>query len=227
MFKEFLHHRNYLIMTGTGLIALFTVFFAFTSERFRLDEEIVARAEAEYGKGARERLLAWEKLIREDESKSDMEKLEKVNFFFNTLEFVSDADHWGKEDYWATPVEFLATGGGDCEDFTIAKYFTLKILGVKEKKLNMTYVKALQLNQAHMVVTYYEKPGSEPLVLDNLVNDIEPASKRKDLLPVYSFNGTGLWIAKQRGKGKRVGSSERLGRWQGLLERMPQGLLTD
>lgn len=227
MFNDFFHRRNFIVMTGAGLIVLFACFCAFTSVNFKINEKVIARAEAKYGKGVRERLLAWEKLIREDKSESDMEKLEKVNLFFNKLEFVSDAIHWGKEDYWATPVEFLASSGGDCEDFTIAKYFTLKILGIPEEKLNMTYVKALQLNQAHMVVTYYEELGSEPLVLDNLVNVIEPASKRKDLLPVYSFNGTGLWIAKQRGKGKRVGSSERLGRWQDLLERMPQGLISD
>jgi predicted transglutaminase-like cysteine proteinase len=97
-------------------------------------------------------------------------------------------------------------------------------MGVQESKLNLTYVKALSLNQAHMVLTYYEKPGAEPLVLDNLVGDIKPASKRTDLLPVYSFNGSGLWIAKQRGRGQLVGKSDRLSRWQELLDRMPQGL---
>ena len=153
-----------------------------------------------------------------------MEKLQKVNIFFNKLEFVDDRIHWGKEDYWATPVEFLASGGGDCEDFALAKYFTLKAIGVEEQKLNMTYVKALRLNQAHMVVTYYSTSGAVPLVLDNLVTDIEPATKRKDLLPVYSFNGSGLWLAKARSRGQMVGKSDRLKLWQELLQRMPEGL---
>lgn len=132
--------------------------------------------------------------------------------------------HWKKSDYWATPVEFLSTGGGDCEDFSLAKYFTIKALGVPEKKINMTYVKAIKLNQAHMVVTYYSTPRAIPLVLDNLVADILPATKRKDLIPVYSFNGSGLWLAKSRGKGQKVGSSARLKRWTNLLNRMPKGL---
>lgn len=196
-----------------------------TRVTFTLDEQTLSQAEKEYGPGARKRLEAWVRLIRDDQSATDMEKLEKVNSFFNQLQFIDDILHWKQNDYWATPIELLASNGGDCEDFSIGKYFTLKVMGVSEEKLNMTYVKALRLNQAHMVITYYERPGAEPLVLDNLNKQIKPASQRKDLLPVYSFNGTSLWIAKQRGKGKMVGSSERLGQWKNLLERMPKGLI--
>lgn len=191
---------------------------------FTLDPKVMNSAEKRYGQAALRRLEAWQTLIREDSSATDMEKLQKVNRFFNKLEFVDDRIHWGKEDYWATPVEFLASGGGDCEDFSLAKYFTLKAIGMEEIKLNMTYVKALRLNQAHMVVTYYSKPGAVPLVLDNLVAGIDLATSRQDLLPVYSFNGSGLWLAKVRGRGQMVGKSDRLKRWQELLQRMPEGL---
>ncbi|TKB24766.1 sulfate adenylyltransferase [Desulfopila sp. IMCC35006] len=191
---------------------------------FTLPDELLKSVESQYGEFAKRRLLSWQALIRDDSSTSDIEKLNKVNQFFNQVQFIADTIHWGKVDYWATPVEFLSTGGGDCEDFSLAKYFTLKALGVAESKLNMTYVKALQLNQAHMVVTYYATPGAVPLVLDNLVADIQPATNRKDLIPVYSFNGSGLWLAKSRGKGQKVGSSDRLKRWQDLLARMPDGM---
>jgi len=191
---------------------------------FTLPETLLQSVESQYGDPAKRRLLAWQELIRDDTVSSDQEKMEKVNRFFNQLRFVNDKKLWGKSDYWATPVEFLSTGAGDCEDFALAKYFTLKALGVEEEKLNMTYVKALKLNQAHMVVTYYAVPNAVPLVLDSLVSDIEPATSRKDLLPVYSFNGTGLWLAKARGRGQQVGGSDRLKRWQDLLSRMPEGL---
>ncbi len=193
---------------------------------FTLDISILNTAEQEYDAMARKRLLAWQDLIRNNQSISQSQKLEKVNHFFNsTVAFVDDAIHWNKKDYWATPVEFLASDGGDCEDFSLAKYFTLMALGFAEQKLNLTYVKALELNQAHMVLTYYSSPGAEPLVLDNLIQEIRPASQRKDLLPVYSFNGSSLWIAKERGRGKMVGSSDRLKKWKGVLQRMPEGLL--
>ncbi len=193
-------------------------------ERFALPESLLSMVEQQYGIRAKSRLLAWQALIRSDSSETDGEKLKKVNDFFNKIRFVDDKIHWKKKDYWATPVEFLSTNGGDCEDFSLAKYFTLKALGVHESKLNLTYVKALELNQAHMVLTYYATPQAEPLVLDNLIQDIRPASKRRDLLPVYSFNGSGLWLAKVRGKGQRVGDSDRLKLWQDLLKRMPEGL---
>ncbi len=193
-----------------------------TGENFRLDDDTLERAEKKYGSDARTRLIEWEALIRQDDSPSDSEKLEKVNRFFNQLEFVNDIDHWGEKDYWATPVEFLASQGGDCEDFSIAKYFTLKAMGVEEEKLNLTYVKALRYNVHHMVLTYFSSPAAEPLILDNIVGIVKPASERSDLIPIYSFNGTGLWLAKQRGRGKLAGSSSRLKRWQDLLERMPE-----
>jgi predicted transglutaminase-like cysteine proteinase len=191
---------------------------------FSLSKELLTTIETQYGEPARRRLLSWQSLIQETTTESDLDKLTKVNDFFNLVRFVSDIKHWKTSDYWATPVEFLATNGGDCEDFALAKYFTLKAMGVEEHKLNLTYVKALRLNQAHMVITYYETPQAEPLVLDSLDKTILPASKRIDLLPVYSFNGTGLWLAKERGRGEQVGSSDRLQRWQQLLKRMPEGL---
>ncbi|MFC1827876.1 transglutaminase-like cysteine peptidase [Thermodesulfobacteriota bacterium] len=195
-------------------------------KNFHLDTELLNKAEQKYGKSARSRLTAWEDLIVSDNSQTDLEKLEKVNQFFNKMEFVDDIDHWRVKDYWATPIEFIGTQGGDCEDFTIAKYFTLKAMGIKDEKLNLTYVKAITYNVHHMVLAYYSSPGSEPLILDNIVKDIHPASKRTDLLPIYSFNGTGMWLAKQRGKGKLAGSSSRLQRWQDLVQRMSEDNLS-
>jgi predicted transglutaminase-like cysteine proteinase len=182
------------------------------------------KVEDNFGIEARTRLLDWQNLINEDQSTSDLEKLEKVNEFFNKVQFIDDQLLWKKSDYWATPVEFLAENGGDCEDFSIAKYFTLKKMGIAEDKLNMTYVKALQLDQAHMVVTYYETPGAEPLVLDNLDPEILSATERNDLMPVFSFNGSGLWLAKERSRGRKIGNSDRYKRWMDLLGRMPEGL---
>jgi predicted transglutaminase-like cysteine proteinase len=196
-----------------------------TKGDFRIDRGILEKAEKKYGQDARARLLAWENLIRQDTSSSDMEKLEKVNRFHNQMTFVDDILHWGEKDYWATPIEFLASHGGDCEDFSIAKYFTLKAMGMDEAKLNLSYVKALQYNMHHMVLTYYRTPRAEPLVLDNLVDSIKPASQRTDLMPIFSFNGTGLWLAKQRGRGKLAGSSSRVKRWRDLLEKMEQNKL--
>lgn len=210
-------------MIVSAMLALL-IASVFAGESFTLEQRVLDAAEGKYGVEARKRLLAWQEFVRNDNSNSEQEKLERANRFFNRLTFVSDAILWQKKDYWATPVEFLARNEGDCEDFAVAKYFTLKLLGVPEQKLNITYVKAWKLNQAHMVVTYYATPGAEPLVLDNLIEEIKPGSERPDLLPVYSFNGSGLWLAQERRKGKLVGRSARMKLWNELLERMPDSL---
>ena len=178
--------------------------------------------EQKYGKAAVDRLMQWEELIRIGKRLTDLQKLEKTNRFFNRMAFANDVDLWGVRDYWATPVQFICKNAGDCEDFAIAKYFTLKAMGVSESKLNITYVKAVRYNMPHMVVTYYGKPGSEPMILDNLIDTVELASKRTDLVPVFTFNGTGLWLAHQRGQGKLAGSSSRITPWNDLLKRISE-----
>ena len=181
----------------------------------------IQEATVKYGSNAGKRLQAWQRLVDENIDLPEETKLNNVNDFFNRVRFISDIQHWKKKDYWATPVELLSTNGGDCEDYTIAKYFTLKALGVSEKKLYLTYVKAIRLNQAHMVLTYFKTPKSIPVVLDNINTDILKATKRKDLVPIYSFNGDGLWLAKQRGKGRSVsGGTKKLKAWNNLLKRL-------
>lgn len=203
---------------GLALLLMLLALPLCPRESLVISERTLQRVERQYGPGARQRVRDWQDLLQDDQG-SEQSKLEKINRFFNVLTFVDDAVHWNSADYWATPIEFLASRGGDCEDFAIAKYFSLIELGIAEEKLALTYVKALRLNQAHMVLTYYATPGAEPLILDNLNPTILPASKRTDLLPVYSLNGSGLWLAKQRGKGKLIGSSDRLQRWREMLDR--------
>lgn len=210
-----------LLIVAVGLLTLLIVR---AQEPFTLSPELLSAVETNYGAQAKQRLLDWQELIRHDKGTTDLERLHAVNDFFNQVQFISDQQLWRKNDYWATPVEFLVQNGGDCEDFSIAKYFTLKKLGIAEAKLNLTYVKALELNQAHMVLTYFDTPDAEPLVLDNLNPEILPASMRHDLMPVFSFNGRGLWLAKERSRGKMVGSSDRYKQWMDLLQRMPDGL---
>jgi len=176
-----------------------------------------------YGRAAVERIEAWQSLLVRSQDLDEIGKLARVNNFLNNMDFLSDMEHWGKKDYWATPIEFIATAGGDCEDFSIAKYFSLRELGVPTEKLRLIYVKAVKINQAHMVLGYYESPDAEPLILDNLKPTIQPASQRTDLIPSYSFNANSLWQAKMlREGGKKVGKSENIGIWKTLVKRMQE-----
>ncbi|ATG75822.1 transglutaminase-like cysteine peptidase [Zobellella denitrificans] len=188
----------------------------------REDENMIAAVRQFYGEPATTRTQAWRQLVREGQAAgwSERERLSRVNIFFNRLHFIDDIKLWGKEDYWATPLEFLGAGGGDCEDFSIAKYFTLLELGIDDSKLRLVYVKALRLNQFHMVVAYYPTPSSVPFILDNLEGTIRPATERRDLEPIYSFNGQHLWLMRERGQGELAGQASRLSLWNDLRGRV-------
>jgi len=166
-----------------------------------------------------QKVASWRQLVDRGRSWSEQRQLEATNDFINQNQFVDDIIHWGKEDYWATPLQTIVTEGGDCEDFAVAKYFTLTEMGMSADKLRLTYVKAPTLNQAHMVVSYYPDQDATPLVLDNLDTVIRPATQRDDLLPVYSFNAEGLWLNKQQ-NAEYVDDSSRLSLWQQLLRSM-------
>jgi len=153
-------------------------------------------------------------------AQADASKRASANAFFNQIPWVADDVQWGRRDYWATPIEMLGANGGDCEDYSIAKYLTLAQMQVPAGKLRITYVRAPRLRQAHMVLAYYESPNADPWILDNLESEIRRGSQRRDLTPVYSFNAAGLWKAKARGAGHRVGGARRLKLWSGLLSRL-------
>lgn len=153
-------------------------------------------------------------------------RLKKVNEFFNRkISFVDDQEAWGQSDYWATPMESLAKGKGDCEDYVIAKYFSLRQLNILDTQLRLIYVKARlggpasDIQQAHMVLAYYPAAAAEPLILDNLISEIRPASRRPDLLPIFSFNSQGVFAGAAANSTLGPGGTGRLSRWQDLLER--------
>jgi predicted transglutaminase-like cysteine proteinase len=174
---------------------------------FLLTDEEIRQVGRQYGQGASGRLQRWQQIMTSGRNLDELKKVDLVNGFFNRIPYQSDLENYGIEDYWATPIELLVRNAGDCEDYAIAKYFTLRELGVAEEKLKITYVvltrtyhytfSVKKVKENHMVLTYYPQPDGEPLVLDNFETSILPAGRRYDLSPVYSFNGEKLWSAKE------------------------------
>lgn len=181
-------------------------------------------ARARYGEAVAAVVRDWRSLLGDTDT-DELERLARVNTFFNRrLRFDDDSVVWKEPDYWATPLESLARGAGDCEDFAIAKYASLLVAGVPSERLRLIYVRARiggpqsTLSQAHMVVGYYPTPDAEPLILDNLVGEIRPASRRPDLFPVFSFTSEGLWV--QGATTSSADPTARLSRWRSVLQRM-------
>ena len=185
---------------------------------FSIDKETLFNSEKKYGYEAKQRIQELIKLLNKLDKESELKKLEDINDFFNKINYNTDLKVWNKKDYWASRAEFLNIANGDCEDYVIAKYFSLRQLGLPAEKIFLTYVKAIKYRQSHMILTYFKSKGSVPLVLDNINTKILPSTKRRDLRPLFSFNGEKIYMAKQRGLGHVVPSGKvNLSQWSELI----------
>lgn len=194
-----------------------------------IKSETYKRMASTYGDSGVKKLEKLDKLISDLSGQNEAVKLVKVNEFFNNpsiLRWADDKDTWGKTDYWANRFESLGKGRGDCEDFVIAKYLTLLNLGVSENKLFFTYVYANFGGKwiSHMVLSYYEKPGDIPFILDSNTTTIKRANQRNDLKPVLTFNAKDLFLTKQASSGKLSAKSSKYTKdWSDYLEKLKKG----
>jgi len=182
-------------------------------------------AKSRYGDAVASQIRQWRGILGAATGQPEVQQLKQINTFINrSVRFSDDPEVWGSKDYWATLLETFSKRAGDCEDFVIAKYLSLRLLGIPDSKLRLIYVRARiggpnsSLTQAHMVLGYYETPTAQPLVLDNLIGDIQPAARRPDLSPIFSFNSSGLWV--QGASNPSASSTERLSRWRDLMARL-------
>lgn len=189
-------------------------------------DRLLATLTQRWGQAPVAKFQAWRALVQSGTTLSDADRIKRVNSFFNQqMQFAEDSVVWSQPDYWATPMESIGRGAGDCEDFAIAKYFSLLQTGVAPDKLRLIYVRAKTGSaegaptQAHMVLAYYAQPDAEPLIMDNLIPDIRPASRRPDLVPVFSFNSAGVFAGIAGGESAAAGGTGRLSRWEDLLRR--------
>ena len=114
-----------------------------------------------------------------------------VNNMMNQKRYVTDKANYGKNDYWATPVEFMQRGG-DCEDFAIAKYTALRALGVPENRLRVAIVQDLEKNIPHAVLIVYTDQG--PMLLDNQIKTAVNVNKVSHYKPIFSINQEAWWL---------------------------------
>ena len=204
------------------------MFFAFCALAAALDTaNLQQQLATRFGTGRVALLNDWLSSINAARSRNDDTRLRQINDFINRrITFDDDISVWQQSDYWATPLETIGQGRGDCEDFAIIKYISLRQAGIPASKLRLVFVKA-RLNTpsgpmqvAHMVLAYYANPSAEPLVLDNLEPAIRPASQRSDLQPVFSFNSEGIFAGASGKDQATSGGLGRLSRWEDALRRI-------
>lgn len=136
------------------------------------------------------RVMMWKAQIQELRDKSRQEQIEGINDFLNKVTYIEDIDNYNKSDYWATPGEFLSRGG-DCEDFAIAKYASLRALGFSTDQLRIAIVQDTFKNVAHAILIVYSDSGD--FVLDNQDRRVETVASVKRYQPIFSINSTSWW----------------------------------
>lgn len=212
-------------MFGSGMLGVLALQAQSGAVALDFDEgRLQGSMQSRYGAAGVQRLGQWLAMLQTQKSRPLSQQLPAVNEFWNrAVVQTDDSLLWSQPDYWATPLETLGKGAGDCEDYVVGKYFSLLRLGVPAEKLRLIYVRARMggvgstQSIAHMVLGYYEVPTGEPLVLDSMVDFLQPSSQRKDLTPVFSFNAQGVYVA-----GAQPSSVDRITRWRDLLTRMKQ-----
>lgn len=213
-----------LLLAVAGLLMSHGLFSRASIDFDRFHRQMESRFGAQRANVAR----SWEAMLRQAaQAETERQKLEIVNQFVHQhIRYRTDQRLYGVEDYWASPLETLGHGMGDCEDYAILQYVSLRQAGISDDRLRLIYVNARMggprssITQAHMVLGYYATPTSEPLILDSLIANIHPASQRPDLAPVFSFNSEGLWAGGATSPA--ASATARLSRWRNVLERIQQ-----
>jgi predicted transglutaminase-like cysteine proteinase len=215
---------RYVLCLIAAVLALTALFAQARRDPALLRERLVARFDS-----SRAPLLdQWLATVASAGALKEEARLKRINDFINgRIAYEEDIVVWGQSEYWATPLETIGQGRGDCEDFAIIKYVSLRMAGVANNKLRLVYAKARldglagPVWVAHMVLAYYTTPSAEPLVLDSLNDAILPASRRPDLRPVFSFNSDGIFAGVSgRGAATAAAGIGRLSRWEDAWRRI-------
>lgn len=145
----------------------------------------------------------WRKFLAEVEGKSRLEQLEKVHAYMNQRTYIEDLPNYGVPDYWATPREFLSKDG-DCEDYAIAKYMSLRHLGFKDEEMRVVVLQDMNLRVAHAVLVVYHE--GKALLLDNQIRKVIDAASVHHYRPFFSINENFWWLHKAAAAGAPGGS---------------------
>jgi predicted transglutaminase-like cysteine proteinase len=136
----------------------------------------------------------WANMIDGLQDKDPWKKILGVNKFMNRAPYVVDKMNWGVKDYWSTPGQFFAKYG-DCEDYAIVKFLSLRALGIPSKSMRIVVVQDLNLKIAHAVLAIYVK--DKVLVLDNQIKKVVESKTIRHYRPIFSLNEEGWWLHRK------------------------------
>ena len=142
------------------------------------------------------RFREWAALIEKLRGLSPAEQMRRVNRFMNRSRYIIDPINWGVKDYWESPGQFF-TREGDCEDYAITKYMTLKRLGFDPRKMRIVVLRDLNLKIAHAVLAV--EMNGKRWILDNQIEQVVEDTTIRHYLPLYSINEYAWWLHRREG----------------------------
>ncbi|MEA1989648.1 MAG: transglutaminase-like cysteine peptidase [Pseudomonadota bacterium] len=227
---QFILRKYYFQLNALIVFLLFIVSTTSTASTAKVNSDLELLYKTvlgDFGQPGADSVLRWQKMLEDLSVLPNLEKVERINAFFTqTLDYEMDKSVYGKNDYWASLGETLAKSKGDCEDFAIAKYVSLRLAGISDSNLRLMYVKTKtghskdSIFESHVVLAYYVEQNVEPYILDSLISEVKSASQRTDLKLIYSFNKEGLWLGEQQKYYSN--SQERLSSWNHVLAKIEQ-----
>lgn len=149
----------------------------------------------------------WQTMVAQQQGERQIDQLHAVNRFINKWRYRADQQNYGRSDYWASPAEFFSRSG-DCEDYAIAKYVTLRQLGFSADQLRLVVVKDIERDLAHAVLAAYV--DGNVLILDNLTNRVMPQASVTKYSPYYSINEEARWAHAAAPSSTNVASAANL-----------------
>ncbi|MDD9899674.1 MAG: transglutaminase-like cysteine peptidase [Alphaproteobacteria bacterium] len=163
-----------------------SAFTKWTSVISRFEEQMKTRSTTP-------RIMMWKSHLQSLRGSGARAQIEGVNDYINKVRYIEDRNNWKKSDYWATPVEFFSRGG-DCEDFAIAKYASLRALGYSAEQMRVMIVQDKWKNQPHAVLVVYTDEGT--FILDNQNKKVVYSDDVVRYQPIFSINSTHWWLHK-------------------------------
>ncbi len=170
-------------------LAMFTKWTAALQRTF--DERHLADAPCTATIFNRCHLADWRRVLDNLAGLDRTVQLAAVNLYMNRKRYILDPSNYGVSDYWATPGQFLARDG-DCEDYAIAKFMSLKALGFSNDDMRIVVLQDLNLGIAHAILVVYL--DGRALVLDNQIENVVSADTVRHYRPIYSINERHWWL---------------------------------